>query len=137
MDRSRPSVKKYLNRIRRFGLILFAFLLIESGVLTAAAERHRARVNSSSHADDLFRRNCARCHGADGRGDTPLGKISKAPDFTDREWWESHRDITSKKNLATIVGRGKGAMPAFGRKLSRAEINLLATYVRRFRNQNR
>jgi hypothetical protein len=51
VDRSRPSVKEYLNRIRRFELILFAFLLIESGVLTAAAQPHRARVNSLSHAD--------------------------------------------------------------------------------------
>jgi cytochrome c5 len=88
---------------------------------------------NSSLVVDLFRTNCARCHGADGRGDTPLGHTYNAPDFTDAEWWRKHSDITSTGRLVSIVSRGKGGMPAFGKKLKRSEIKALVNYVRRFR----
>ena len=97
----------------------------------------QTRTTKSSRADDLYRRNCARCHGAEGRGDTPLGKTLNAPDFTDTDWWQKHSEITSSKNLAAIINHGKGGMPAFGKKLTRTEINLLVGYVRKFRNQSR
>src|SRR2546429_4926443 len=88
---------------------------------------------SSTFAVDLFRTNCARCHGADGRGDTPLGHTYNAPDFTDTEWWRKHSDVTSTGRLISIVSHGKGGMPAFGKKLKPSEIKLLVNYVRRFR----
>jgi len=88
---------------------------------------------SSTRVVDLFRTNCARCHGADGRGDTPLGHTYNAPDFTDAEWWRKHSDITSTGRLVSIVRHGKGGMPAFGKKLKPSEIKLLVNYVRRFR----
>jgi len=86
-----------------------------------------------SATEDLFRTNCARCHGADGRGDTPLGHTYNSPDFTDNGWWQKHSDITSTKSLVSIVINGKGGMPAFGKKLKSAEIKGLVNYVRRFR----
>ena len=88
---------------------------------------------SSTLIVDLFRTNCARCHGADGRGDTPLGHTYNAPDFTDAEWWRKHSEITSSGRLVSIVSHGKGGMPAFGKKLKPSEIRLLVNYVRRFR----
>jgi cytochrome c5 len=88
---------------------------------------------SSTLVVDLFRTNCARCHGADGRGDTPLGHTYNAPEFTDAEWWRKHADITSTVRLISIVSHGKGGMPAFGKKLKPSEIKLLVNYVRRFR----
>lgn len=86
-----------------------------------------------SATEDLFRTNCARCHGADGRGDTPLGHTYNSPDFTDNGWWQKHSDITGTKSLVSIVMNGKGGMPAFGKKLKSVEIKLLVNYVRRFR----
>ena|SRR5438270_11050971 len=89
----------------------------------------------SSFVVDLFQTNCARCHGADGRGDTPLGHTYNAPDFTDAEWRRKHSDLTSAGRLVSIVSHGKGGMPAFGKKLKSSEIKLLVNYVRRFRKQ--
>ena len=88
----------------------------------------------SSFVSDLFRNNCARCHGADGRADTPLGHTYKTPDLTDPEWWRKNSRITSTASLASIVSRGKGGMPAFGKKLKRTEIRLLVGYVRKLKN---
>jgi len=87
----------------------------------------------SSLAVDLFRNNCARCHGADGRGDTPLGHTYNTPDFTDAEWWRKHSNITSNGSLISIVTHGKGGMPAFGKKLTRTQIRLLVSHVRKFK----
>ncbi len=88
-----------------------------------------------SRVEDLYRQNCARCHGAEGRGDTPMGRVFLAPDFTDPEWWRKSSNFTSNKSLRAIVTNGKSGMPAFGKKLGRTEINQLVSYVRRFRAQ--
>ena len=119
-------------------LLLLAPLLVELTVIRATPPQRRrstARSRGEKLVGDLFRSNCARCHGADGRGDTPLGHTYKAPDFTDPEWWQKHSNITGTTSLRSIVARGKGGMPAFGKKLRRSEINLLVSYVRRFRNR--
>lgn len=119
-------------------LLLLALLVVELKVTRATSPQRTksiARPRGDQQVGDLFRNNCARCHGADGSGDTPLGHTYKAPDFTDPEWWQKHSDITTRASLISIVSHGKGGMPAFGKKLSRTEIRRLAGYVRRFKNQ--
>ena len=119
-------------------LLLLASFVFELTVTRAAAPQRRKLATKSRAGEavgDLFRNNCARCHGGDGRGDTPLGNTYKAPDFSDPEWWQKHSQITSTASLISIVSRGKGGMPAFGKKLSRADIRWRVGYVRRFSNQ--
>jgi len=118
-------------------LLLVAFLLLELTVIGVFGQRLRTtRKSAAARADDLFRTNCARCHGADGHGDTPLGHTYNAPDFTDPEWWRKHSNITSTRSLVAIVTRGKGGRPAFGKKLTRSEIKALVNHVRRFREKS-
>lgn len=38
------------------------------------------------HAKKLFGERCARCHGADGRGQTVIGETLETPDLTDDKW---------------------------------------------------
>ena len=107
-----------------------------SDTLFPELEARRTNAQSkrkSSATEDLYRTNCARCHGSDGRGDTPMGQTFNSPDFTDNAWWQKHSDITSTKSLVSIVTKGKGGMPAFGKKLKSSEIKGLVNYVRRFR----
>jgi mono/diheme cytochrome c family protein len=122
-------------------LLLLAVLVIPMRIAGAFQGQPSSRVKHPSarvkHVDDLFNRNCARCHGADGVGDTPLGHLYKAPDFTDPEWWKKNSDIGGVKTLRSIVTRGKAGMPAFGKKLTRTEINLLVDRIRRFRKLER
>ena len=84
---------------------------------------------AASKPDAVFRQNCARCHGADGRGETPLGKIYNAPNFADAEWQKRFNN----KELNALIAHGKGGMPAFDKKLSKKQISSLVTYVRRFK----
>jgi|SRR6266516_761991 len=116
-------------------LLLLAVLVLPTRIASGAFQRQRS--SRVKHVDELFNRNCARCHGADGRGDTPLGHLYKAPDFTDSEWWKKNSHISGVKTLRSIVTRGKAGMPAFGKKLRPAEINLLVDRIRRFRKLER
>src|SRR2546423_7138798 len=132
-------MKQLVIRSVVISLILFtsALFLFDLTVTRATPPQRRSVARSSgTQVGDLFRNNCARCHGADGGGDTLLGHTYNAPDFTDPDWWRKHSDITSTGSLVSIVTHGKGGMPAFGRKLTRPEIRRLVGYVREFRNKN-
>jgi mono/diheme cytochrome c family protein len=106
-----------------------------SGIASGAFQRRTSA--RTRRVDELFNRNCARCHGADGRSDTPQGHLFKAPDFTDPEWWKKNSSITGTRTLRSIVARGKAGMPGFGKKLTRSEINLLVDRIRSFRKLER
>jgi mono/diheme cytochrome c family protein len=115
--------------------VVLAALFVTSAIVRGVSQRSsNAR---AKQVDELFNGNCARCHGSDGRGDTPQGKLFSTPDFTDPDWWKKNSSVTSTKSMRAIVTRGKAAMPAFGKKLSKAEINLLVDRVRKFRKLER
>jgi mono/diheme cytochrome c family protein len=131
-----PNVKR--KPFSGLVVLLLALFVVELTVTRATSPQRRESIatpRGGQQVGDLFRNNCARCHGADGRGDTPLGHTYNAPDFTDPEWWQKHSNITTSASLISIVSKGKGEMPAFGKKLSRTEIRRLVGYVRRFKNK--
>ena len=116
-------------------LIESAFALTLKGARSDVTETQRPKRNSP-HVVDIFRTNCARCHGPDGRGDTPLGQTYQAPNFTNDQWWRTNSKFTGTRSLVSIVSNGKGGMPAFDKKLKPSEIKSLVNYVRRFRTSN-
>jgi mono/diheme cytochrome c family protein len=129
-------MNRFLNGFtgRWAGLLLLVLFFIPIAIASGSREpKPAARLK----VDELFNRNCARCHGADGRGDTPSGHLFKAPDFTDTDWWTTNSSTTTTPKLRAAVTRGKAAMPGFGKKLTRSEINLLVDRVRRFRKPER
>ena len=80
-------------------------------------------------ARGLFLENCATCHGKDGRARTFHGRLLGAQNFTDAKW----RAETTEAEIVPAIQTGPGLMPAFGKKLSAAEIQALAAYVQTFR----
>jgi mono/diheme cytochrome c family protein len=73
------------------------------------------------HPSALFVEYCAKCHGEDGKGNTPKGKQLMARDFTDAEWQSAKSDA----ELIKIVDKGGEDMPSFGKKLSKEQIESL------------
>jgi len=81
------------------------------------------------HPSALFVQYCVKCHGQDGKGETPKGKQLMARDFTDEEWQSSKSDA----DLIKTVTKGGEDMPAFGKKLTAEQIEaLVKTDVRGF-----
>ncbi len=80
-------------------------------------------------ARGVFVENCATCHGEDGRAKTFHGWLVGAQNFTSTQW----RAETSDAEIIRAIKTGPGAMPAFDKKLSEAEIEALAEYVQTFK----
>jgi mono/diheme cytochrome c family protein len=74
----------------------------------------------------LFAKHCDTCHGKDGLAKTFKAKFNHARNLTDGAWQAG----VSDEHLYNSISNGRGKMPAFGKKLSEAEINSLVTYVR-------
>lgn len=105
----------------------------ESASATAATTTQKKlsrKQQQLASARVLFIENCARCHGADGRGQTPMGRVFAAKDLTDAGWWK--RERVSDKRLAASIRDGRDQMPAFGKKLSKEDINALVALVKTF-----
>jgi mono/diheme cytochrome c family protein len=74
---------------------------------------------------DYKAQHCAACHGARGAGDTVMGKNMRIPDF-------ASPDVQMKPDaeLAGIIAKGKGKMPAYDGKLSKEQINGIVKWIR-------
>jgi cbb3-type cytochrome c oxidase subunit III len=77
-------------------------------------------------ADTLFAKNCASCHGKDGKAKTFKAKFNGARNLTDSAWQAN----VSDERLFNSITNGRGHMPPWGKKLSEAQINSLVAYVR-------
>jgi mono/diheme cytochrome c family protein len=98
---------------------------------TAAMQKKLSRKQQQlANAKVLYTSNCARCHGADGRGETPMGELYGATNLADAAWWKKER--AGDKRLAAAIRDGRGGMPAFGKKLSKEEIAALVALVKTF-----
>lgn len=76
-------------------------------------------------AADNYGTKCKMCHGADGVGDTPMGKMAKIVSFKDPSVVK-----TSDDELSTVIKNGKNKMPPFADKLTDDQINSLVNYIR-------
>jgi mono/diheme cytochrome c family protein len=113
---------------------LIALLLSVGYVLsmTRAASSSQGKKSGRKGAgkiESAYLLHCARCHGADGRGETTLGKLYSIPNLTEAALHSRFSD----KELSAIINSGQGRMPGFKKYLSKAEITALVAYVRRFR----
>lgn len=74
---------------------------------------------------DTFKGKCAVCHGADGKGNTGMGKSLKLRDLSSADVQKQ-----SDSDLVNIVTNGKDKMPKYDGKLTKDQINDVVKYVR-------
>lgn len=106
------------------GVLVFVLCLIAIARPSLASDI--ATSESQPNAAELYSKNCARCHGKDGKAKGFKAKAVGARNLTDALW----QDRVSDERLFNSINNGKGKMPAFGKKLSEAEVNSLVSYVR-------
>ena len=82
-----------------------------------------------------WEKNCASCHGKDGKGETKAGKKADVKDLTDGKYQESFTDEQVIKQIQEGMKdkNGKEKMKPFVDKLSADEIKALVAYVRAFK----
>jgi len=82
----------------------------------------------------LYDKDCAKCHGEDGKGETKMGKKLGAKDYTDPKVQAALKDDAAAKAIKEGLKdkEGKTLMkPAEG--LSDADVKALVAYMRAFK----
>ena len=89
-------------------------------------------ISSASTGEEVWMKNCKKCHGDDGKGQTAMGKKFSIRDYTDpaiqAEW--SDEDIKAAIADGVTDEGGKKVMLAFGGKLSDEEVDAVVAYLR-------
>jgi mono/diheme cytochrome c family protein len=101
---------------------ILALSLFASAILAAAA--------FAATAADNWDNNCAKCHGADGSGNTRMGKKLKVKDYTDATVQAGLKDADMFKAIKEgVTADGKERMKSFKDDLADAEITDLVAYI--------
>jgi len=72
-----------------------------------------------------YKTKCAMCHGADGKGETPMGKKLNIRDLGSPEVQKQ-----TDAELTAIISKGKGKMPPFEGKLTAEQIGQVLAHIR-------
>ena len=82
----------------------------------------------SARGAEVFKANCAACHGGDGKGNPAMG----APNLTDKVWLYGG----SEASIIETIAKGRnGMMPAHQEILTPEKVHLLTAYVWGLSNQ--
>lgn len=106
--------------------------LIAAGAVLSAI----AAFALAAPASENWENHCAKCHGADGKGQTKVGKKLNVKDYTDPKVQAEMKDADMIKATADGVNdkSGKERMKAYKSELSEQEIKDLVAHIRKFKS---
>jgi len=103
-------------------------------VLTIACLLLAVASGRAADAKENWEKNCLKCHGPDGKGDTKMGKKPEVKDYADAKVQAGMKDEEMFKSIKEGRKDGdKTKMKPYGDVLSEAEIKALVAYVRAFK----
>jgi cytochrome c6 len=107
-------VENMKTLLRRALVLIFVAEVVLSGARLMAQD-----------AAGTFKAKCATCHGADAKGDTPVGKKMAIKDLASPEMQKMSDD-----ELTAVIADGKNKMPGYKKSLKPAQIKELVEYIR-------
>jgi cytochrome c6 len=94
-----------------------------------------ASLSHAAPAAANWENNCTKCHGADGKGQTKIGKKLNLGDYTDAAVQAKMTDADMTKAITDgVLVDGKQKMKAFKDDLTADEIKDLVAYIRHFKS---
>ena len=81
----------------------------------------------------IWEKTCTKCHGADGKGETKIGKILGIKDFTDAQYQGTLKDGTMLKAIKEGIKDGDKTKMKPAEGLSDDEMKSMVTFVRAFK----
>jgi mono/diheme cytochrome c family protein len=122
-----------MKKLASVSVILFVAIFLSAtsrqDISVSAAQASKGK---KIDAAALYQAQCAKCHGADGKGIESL-KGADIPNFADEKWQASRTD----QEFTEAINNGKGIMPGFKDAHSAQEIRAMVNYVRSFAPANK
>ncbi len=133
-DLNRHSIRLLMG----VGLPVVALLLISMSITAPVSvpvtESESLIAIPDTAITNLFKRECASCHGKDGRGKTRAGRRAGSKDFTDPEYQAAFSDEEAVEVIKSATKNGeelKNKKP-FADKLTEEQILALVAHIRTF-----
>src|SRR6185295_12159950 len=107
-------------------------LMKKSTILVLAVVSVALGSTNAADVQENWTKNCASCHGKDGKGDTKAGKKAEVKDLTDAAYQASFTDEQMFKQIKEGMKdkSGKERMKPFADKLNDEEVKALVAHVR-------
>jgi len=102
-------------------------------ILTTLALAATTAALSAADAQANWDKTCKACHGADGKGQTPMGKKLALKDFTDAKYQATFTDAQATKAIKEGVKDGDTMKMKAAEGLTDADIKDLVAKVRAFK----
>jgi len=100
--------------------------IVGACLVTGAAYGAEAKANWEAQ--------CQKCHGADGKGSTKMGRQVGVKDYTDAKVQAEMKDENAIKVIKEgLVEKGKKKMDPYAEKLKDDEIKALVAHMRTFK----
>jgi cytochrome c6 len=103
--------------------LLLAVAVAVSATLTCAA----------ADVKETWEKQCSKCHGPDGKGDTKLGKKSEVKDMTTAEYQATLKEDKAFKSLKEGIKEGDKIRMKPAEGVSDDDIRALIAHVRSFK----
>ena len=101
--------------------------------LTVLALAAAAFTLHAGDVQEIYDKSCVKCHGADGKGDTKMGKKAEVKDFTDAKYQESFTDDKAFTAIKEGIKDGDKTKMKAAEDLTDADIKALVAKVRSFK----
>ena len=124
-DSANEAAVPQKTRMPVFAFVLISPVLVCLAMLMSATIATVDAASTDESGERTFKSTCAMCHGADGSGDTPVGKSMRIPDLH-----SAQVQSQSDAQLAEVISDGKNSMPPFKGSLNPEQVHDLVTHVR-------
>ena len=101
--------------------LVFVSMLAIAGLACLVA----AAADAPGAGTKLYEANCVKCHGADGHGDTPMGKAMKAKSLVDPKW-----AAEDASDAVVTAFRANPKHKSVASKVSDDDLRLIAVHLR-------
>ena len=108
-----------------FAALLFAVCTIAATHKPDTSKEEQFPPTYVPSGEHLYQQYCAACHGADAKGETPVGKKMGIKDLASADVQKM-----SDAELTTVIADGKNKMPSYKKSLKPDQIKELVGYIR-------
>lgn len=106
----------------KLAIVTMAMVLMAAIALSGS---HRTVNAAVADGPALYKAKCASCHGMDGKGETPVGKMQKLRDLGSAEV-----QAQSDAELIEITAKGKHKMPGYEKSLGEDGVAAVVAHIR-------